>query len=98
MRNPSSTPHGTTAIRSHDARRDDLARDTTESGAYPIVLATYEIVCSKYEDVETGQAVKQFLKVAASEDVQAQLEDEGYIPVPEEFRQKLDTAIDAIEA
>ena len=83
---------------------NDLAIDTasfyepTEAGAYPLVMPTYEIVCSKYEDVETGQAVKQFLKVAASEDVQAQLEDEGYIPVPQEFREKLTTAIDAIEA
>ena len=33
----------------------------TATGAYPIVLATYEIVCSKYPDAETGKAVKSFL-------------------------------------
>ena len=31
---------------------------TKEAGAYPIVLVTYEIVCSKYPDAETGKKVK----------------------------------------
>uniref|UniRef100_UPI002FDB7021 phosphate ABC transporter substrate-binding protein PstS n=1 Tax=Dietzia sp. TaxID=1871616 RepID=UPI002FDB7021 len=83
---------------------NDLVLDTssfykpTDASAYPLVLATYEIVCSKYEDADTGNAVKSFLKVAASQDVQGQLEDEGYIPVPDSFRSKLETAIDAIGA
>lgn len=82
----------------------DLVLDTksfyepTEAGAYPLVMPTYEIVCSKYEDAEQGQAVKAFLKVAASDDTQAKLEDEGYIPMPDDFREKLNAAIDAIEA
>ena len=47
---------------------NDLVLDTssfykpTEAGAYPIVLATYEIVCSKYPDADTGTAVKAFLQ------------------------------------
>lgn len=82
----------------------DLVLDTssfykpTDASAYPIVLATYEIVCSKYKEQGTGDAVKSFLKVAASQDVQAKLEDEGYIPVPDTFREKLTSAIDAIGA
>ena len=35
---------------------------TATPGAYPIALATYEIVCTKYSDPQTGQAVKAFLR------------------------------------
>ena len=31
--------------------------ETTTPGAYPIALATYEVVCSKYADPQTGQAL-----------------------------------------
>ena len=34
----------------------------TQPGSYPIVLATYEIVCSKYPDAQVGTAVKAFLQ------------------------------------
>ena len=43
---------------------NDLVVDTSsfykpsQAGAYPIVLATYEIVCSKYPDSATGTAVQ----------------------------------------
>lgn len=66
------------------------------AGSYPILMPTYEIVCSTYEDPETAAAVRSFLNVAVSKDVQAQLEDEGYIPVPDAFRGKLTDAISAI--
>ena len=39
----------------------------TETGAYPIMLATYEIVCSKYPDAEVAPAVKAFLTVATTD-------------------------------
>ena len=47
---------------------NDLILDTlsfykpTQAGAYPIVLATYEVVCSKYSDSQIGTAVKAFLQ------------------------------------
>ena len=47
---------------------NDLVVDTSsfykpsQAGAYPIVLATYEIVCSKYPDSATGAAVKAFMQ------------------------------------
>ncbi|KAA0916483.1 phosphate ABC transporter substrate-binding protein PstS [Dietzia sp. ANT_WB102] len=81
---------------------NDLVIDTSSfyvpeaAGAYPLIMPTYEIVCSTYGDPETAAAVKSFLNVAVSEDVQAQLEDEGYIPVPDAFREKLVTAISEI--
>ncbi|WP_127784175.1 phosphate ABC transporter substrate-binding protein PstS [Rhodococcus sp. X156] len=67
----------------------------TQQGAYPIVLATYEIVCSKYPDAQTGEAVRAFLQTAITTG-QRGLENNGYIPVPDSFKNKLSTAVDAI--
>lgn len=69
----------------------------TEAGAYPIVLATYSIVCSKYSDAAVGQGVKTFLSVASSPQNQGtDLENAGYVPLPSAFQQKLQSAISAI--
>ena len=83
------------------AEGNDLTLDlaslygTQESGAYPLVLATYEIVCSKGYDAETAEAVKSFLTVAAN-DGQANLSAAGYVPLPDAFKERLVTSIDAI--
>ena len=69
---------------------------TKEAGAYPIVLVTYEIVCSKYADGEKGKKVKAFLKHFASADVQKSLEAKGYAPLPAEVQTKVAAAVDAI--
>lgn len=69
---------------------------TTEAGAYPLVLATYEIVCSKGYEPDTAAAVKSFLKVAANQG-QAALSAAGYIPLPETFKQRLLQSVDAIQ-
>jgi phosphate transport system substrate-binding protein len=80
---------------------NDLVLDTssfykpTEAGAYPIVLATYEIVCSKYPDAQTGPAVKAFLQSTINGG-QTGLGDNGYIPLPDTFKDKLTTAINSI--
>ncbi|NKS70312.1 hypothetical protein GS584_16415 [Rhodococcus hoagii] len=68
---------------------------TQEAGAYPLVLATYEIVCSKGYDEATGNAVKSFLTSAANEGQQT-LADQGYVPLPESFRAKINESISAI--
>ncbi len=80
---------------------NDLALDTisfyrpNQPDAYPIVLATYEIVCSKYPDPQVGKAVKAFLQSTIGAG-QNGLADNGYIPVPQEFKSRLSTAIDAV--
>ena len=73
----------------------DALYASNTAGAYPLVLATYEIVCSKGYDADTAKAVKAFLTVAAT-DGQATLADAGYVPLPNEFQAKLLTAIGAI--
>jgi phosphate transport system substrate-binding protein len=84
------------------AEGNDLVLDldslygTKEPGAYPLVLATYNIVCSKGYDADTAAAVKSFLTVAANEG-QANLEAAGYVPLPDAFKGRLITAVDAIQ-
>jgi len=69
---------------------------TTAPGAYPLVLATYEVVCSKGYPADTAAAVKSFMTVAAN-DGQAGLSAAGYIPLPDAFKQRLLTAVTAIQ-
>ncbi|MGA9491311.1 MAG: phosphate ABC transporter substrate-binding protein PstS [Mycobacterium sp.] len=80
---------------------DELALDTisfyrpNQPGSYPIVLATYEIVCSKYPDPQVGAAVRAFLQSAVGAG-QNDLAANGYIPVPAEFKPRLVSAVNAI--
>jgi phosphate transport system substrate-binding protein len=67
----------------------------TQSGAYPIVEATYEIVCSKYPDAATGAAVKAFMQAAIGPG-QDGLDQYGSIPLPSSFQSKLATAVNSI--
>jgi phosphate transport system substrate-binding protein len=83
------------------AEGNDLALDlnslygTKEAGAYPLVLATYNIVCSKGYDADTAAAVKSFLTVSANEG-QANLPAAGYVPLPDAFKERLLKSVDAI--
>jgi phosphate transport system substrate-binding protein len=84
------------AVSGNDLRLDTSSFYTpTEVGAYPIVLATYEVVCSKYPDAETGKAVRAFLQSTIGAG-QSGLADQGYIPLPADFKSKVTTAVDAI--
>ncbi|MDT5147025.1 MAG: phosphate transport system substrate-binding protein [Mycobacterium sp.] len=84
------------------AEGDDLVLDlnptytTQEPGAYPLVLASYDIVCSKGYDADTSRAIKSFLAVVAG-DGQAALSPAGYVALPDNVRERLVTAIDAMQ-
>lgn len=64
---------------------------------YPIVLATYEIVCSKYPNAEDARAVKAFLQAAIGPG-QVELARNGYIPLPPDFQSRVSSAVDAISS
>jgi phosphate transport system substrate-binding protein len=80
---------------------NDLVLDTisfylpSRPGSYPIVLATYEIVCSKYREPQVGTAVKAFLQSTIGAG-QNGLVDHGYIPIPDAFKTRLSTAVNAV--
>jgi phosphate transport system substrate-binding protein len=61
----------------------------------PFGRATYEIVCSKYPDDTVGTAVKALLQSAIGAG-QNGLGDNGYIPIPDAFKSRLSTAVNAI--
>ena len=69
---------------------------TKAPGAYPIILVTYEIACTKGLPAEKTALVKSFLSYFVSKEGQASLTDLNYAPLPEEIRTKVDTAIQAI--
>ncbi|OBH05866.1 phosphate ABC transporter substrate-binding protein PstS [Mycobacterium sp. E1747] len=64
--------------------------------SYPLVLATYEIVCSKSSDADTAGAIKSFLTVAAGSG-QADLPTAGYVPLPDKVKERLVAAINALQ-
>jgi len=72
----------------------DIDYNTTEAGAYPIVLVTYEIACSKGSP--KAAAIKGFLSYTASTGGQQALGELGYAPLPDEVRSKVESAVAAI--
>jgi phosphate transport system substrate-binding protein len=72
----------------------DIDYATTTAGAYPIVLVTYEIACSKGS--AKAKDIQAFLKYTSSTDGQKALSDLGYAPLPETLRSKVETAVAAI--
>lgn len=75
----------------------DLARDTTESGAYPIVLVSYQIVCTGYDDENTVNLVKDFVTYVASEEGQAASADAaGSAPISADLRDQINSSLELI--
>jgi phosphate transport system substrate-binding protein len=69
---------------------------TKASGAYPIVLATYEIACTTYKKAGTGTFVHNFLKYTATTG-QSVLAGLGYAPLPQSLQQKVLASVDSIK-
>ncbi len=69
---------------------------TKAPGAYPIILVTYEIVCSKGLPAEKTALVKSFLSYFVSTEGQSAVTELKYAPLPEELRTKVDAAVQAI--
>lgn len=63
--------------------------NTTQAGAYPIVLVAYEIVCTKGNPADKLALLKGFLSYTVSPEGQGQLERLGYAPLPETLRGKV---------
>ncbi|CCH77206.1 Phosphate-binding protein pstS 2 [Nostocoides japonicum T1-X7] len=69
---------------------------TKAEGAYPIVLVTYEIVCSKNADPAKGKAVKSFMSYLVSDDFQNTLTSIGSAPLPTSIKDKVTAAVAAL--
>ena len=77
----------------------DLALELsrTEEGTYPIVLVSYSIACTQYDDAAQATLVKGFLTYVASEEGQSTAaEAAGSAPLAEELRPDVEAAIESI--
>jgi phosphate transport system substrate-binding protein len=72
----------------------DIDYRTSTAGAYPIVLVTYEIACSKGSSKAAD--IKAFLTYTSSTGGQSSLGDLGYAPLPEPVRAKVATSVATI--
>ena len=75
----------------------DLKYADTADGAYPALLVTYEIACSKGLAADKTAIVKDFLTYFSSSTTQTSLEALGYAPLPEELQAKVQTAVSTIQ-
>jgi phosphate transport system substrate-binding protein len=74
----------------------DIDYNTKAAGAYPLVLVTYEIACSKGGAADKVPAIKGFLNYTSSTGGQSALTELGYAPLPEAVRTKVAAAAAAI--
>ena len=71
-----------------------FASDAADS--YPLILTTYEIVCSAGYDEATSNQIKDFLNLALDHQ-DDELEAEGFIPVTGAHAERLREAVNAIQ-
>jgi phosphate transport system substrate-binding protein len=97
------TPQNTTNFLSKATvvgKNGDLALNfdytNADADAYPNVLVTYEIVCSKGNKAEKLDALKDFLSYAASTAGQTAIGSQGYVPLPENIRTQVVSAINSL--
>jgi len=77
----------------------ELDRTTTAAGAYPVVLVSYAIVCSNYEDATQAGLVKAYMEYVVSEEGQdAAAEAAGSAPISEDLRTQITASLDLINA
>lgn len=69
---------------------------TKAPGAYPIVLATYEIVCEKGLPAEQAKLIKSFLTYTSSAKGQEVLKNLGYAPLPASVLTKVQASVKAL--
>ena len=67
-----------------------------DEGAYPLILTTYNIVCSAGYDEETSALVKAFFTTVLDHQ-DDQLASQGFIPVEGAHLDKLKAAVDALQ-
>ncbi len=77
----------------------EVARDTTNAEEYPLVLVSYALACTEYEEAEKTELVKAFMSYLVSEEGQAAAaENAGSAPLSEALRTEVQASVDAIGA
>lgn len=79
----------------------ELDRATTEPGAYPLVLISYSIACSVYDNESDAANVAALLTYIASEEGQARASEPtvaGSAPISDDLRARVLAAVETISA
>ena len=77
----------------------ELARDTTESGAYPVLLVSYLLACPTYADEAEADLVKAYMEYVVSPEGQdAAAAEAGSAPLDEETAAAAMAAVETISA
>jgi phosphate transport system substrate-binding protein len=77
----------------------DIDRETTEPGAYPVVLLSYVIACQTYDDQAEADLVKGYLSyIVSDEGQQAASEEAGSAPLSGSVAEKAQSIVDTISA
>jgi len=75
-----------------------LDRETTDPTHYPLVLVSYIITCTEFEDAEVAPAVKAYIEYITSEAGQAEAASSaGAAPLSADLSAKVATALEAIK-
>ena len=74
-----------------------LERDTQAEGAYPIVLISYSLACTAYDDADTAERVREFMAFVASEEGQERSATAaGSAPISDALRTQVMEVVDQI--
>jgi phosphate transport system substrate-binding protein len=77
----------------------DVARTTTEAGAYPVILISYQVVCLQYAKATDGALVKAFeTYVTSAEGQDAAGKAAGSAPLTDALRTKITASIALIKS
>jgi len=77
----------------------ELDRETEAQGTYPIVLVSYEIACTAYDDEAQADIVREFLRyVISPEGQEAAAQNAGSAPISQALRRQIEPVVDAIGA
>jgi len=75
-----------------------LDRLTTDPSHYPLVLVSYLITCTEFEDADVAPAVKAYIQYVTSEEGQAEAAaSAGAAPLSSDLSAKVATALEAIK-
>lgn len=75
----------------------ELRRDTTEAGTYPIVLVSYGLACTNYDNAETASLTRAYMQwIVSPEGQEAAASSAGSAPISDALRTEIQASVDAI--
>ena len=75
----------------------DVNRTTTDAGTYPLILVSYQIACTQYDDANQGKVVGGLMQyIVSPEGQEAAAKAAGSAPISDKLRAQLEPAAAAV--